>query len=107
MSKSRVVAVGATAALVSFGVLAAAGAGPGAPQPAQAVTVPGANLAPEVRAMLAAVDPARIAGYDWALVSFRNRNTLSAQHDPNEGIGAARDYLYRQFRAAAARSGAG
>ena len=31
------------------------------------------------------------------LVSFGTRNTLSAQDDPNRGIGAARDWLYNEF----------
>src|SRR5205809_3080892 len=39
------------------------------------------------------------------LVSFGTRNTLSEQNDPNRGIGAARDWLYGEFRKAAAQSG--
>jgi len=39
------------------------------------------------------------------LVSFGTRNTLSAQDDPNRGIGAARDFLYSEFLKAAERSG--
>lgn len=35
--------------------------------------------------MLSAVDSCRIERYDRALVSFHNRNTLSAQDKPNEG----------------------
>jgi peptidase M28-like protein/fibronectin type III domain protein len=31
------------------------------------------------------------------LVSFGTRNTLSAQDDPNRGIGAARDWLFSEF----------
>ena len=31
------------------------------------------------------------------LVSFGTRNTLSAQDDPNRGIGAARDFFIRSF----------
>ncbi len=55
--------------------------------------------------MLSAVDSCRIERYDRALVSFHNRNTLSAQDKPNEGIGAARDYIYRQFQQFTAASG--
>src|SRR5512132_4149723 len=39
------------------------------------------------------------------LVSFGTRNTLSAQNDPNRGIGAARDWLFAEFSKAAAQSG--
>ena len=35
------------------------------------------------------------------LVSFGTRNTLSAQDDPNRGIGAARDWLFSEFSKAA------
>ena len=39
------------------------------------------------------------------LVSFGTRNTLSAQDDPNRGIGAARDWLFSEFSKAAEQSG--
>jgi Zn-dependent M28 family amino/carboxypeptidase len=39
------------------------------------------------------------------LVSFGTRNTLSAQDDPNRGIGAARDWLFSEFSKAAESSG--
>ena len=39
------------------------------------------------------------------LVSFGTRNTLSAQNDPNRGIGAARDWLFAEFSKAAEQSG--
>jgi Zn-dependent M28 family amino/carboxypeptidase len=38
------------------------------------------------------------------LVSFGTRNTLSAQDDPNRGIGAARDWLFSEFSKAAESS---
>jgi hypothetical protein len=38
------------------------------------------------------------------LVSFGTRNTLSEQADPNRGIGAARDWLFREFEKIAATS---
>jgi hypothetical protein len=59
----------------------------------------------EVRAMLARVSPSQLSKYDHALVGFHNRNTLSAQNDPQRGIGAARDYIFAQFRKIAATSG--
>jgi hypothetical protein len=39
------------------------------------------------------------------LVSFGTRNTLSAQDDPNRGIGAARDWLFSEFSKVAEQSG--
>jgi acetylornithine deacetylase/succinyl-diaminopimelate desuccinylase-like protein len=39
------------------------------------------------------------------LVSFGTRSTLSAQDDPNRGIGAARDFLYQEFVKVAEKSG--
>ncbi len=39
------------------------------------------------------------------LVSFGTRNTLSAQDDPRRGIGAARDWLYGEFKKIAETSG--
>ena len=39
------------------------------------------------------------------LVSFGTRNTLSAQDDPNRGIGAARDWLFEEFSKVATESG--
>ena len=59
---------------------------------------------PEVRAMLGDVSPSQISQYDHALVGFKNRNTLSEQHNPNRGIGAARDYIFQQFKKIAATS---
>jgi Peptidase family M28 len=38
------------------------------------------------------------------LVSFGTRNTLSEQDDPKRGIGAARDWLYEEFRKVAETS---
>jgi len=39
------------------------------------------------------------------LVSFGTRNTLSAQDDPNRGIGGARDWLFEEFSKVADQSG--
>ena len=39
------------------------------------------------------------------LVSFGTRHTLSDQDDPERGIGAARDWIFREMTAYAARSG--
>jgi hypothetical protein len=54
--------------------------------------------------MLAEIDARNIERTIRKLVSFGTRNTLSAQDDPNRGIGAARDWLYAEFLKAAERS---
>ena len=59
----------------------------------------------ELRAILAAVDPARIEASVRRLAAFGTRHTLSSQDDPQRGIGAARDWLYDQYQEAAATSG--
>src|SRR5689334_17587595 len=103
MSKLRVLLA---AGLLMF-VAAAAAAAQGPPGAANAAGAGGEHFppSPEVRSMLAAVSPAQLSAYDHALVSFKNRNTLSAQNDPDRGIGAARDYIYHQFQQIAATSG--
>ena len=53
---------------------------------------------PEIRRMVAEVDPRRIERTIRRLVSFGTRNTLSAQDNPTRGIGAARDYLRDEFQ---------
>ena len=73
-------------------------AGPGRPvrpQPAD----------PELRRILAEIDPARIEANIRKLVLFGTRSTISVQDDPHHGIGAARDWIARQMRRYAAASG--
>src|SRR3954469_581106 len=52
----------------------------------------------KVDRLLAEIDPGRVERYDRKLVSFGTRNTMSAQDDPNRGIGAARDWIYSEFQ---------
>jgi hypothetical protein len=59
----------------------------------------------ELRAILAAIDPARIEATIRKLVSFGTRHTLSSQDDPNRGIGAARDWIAAEMRRYAEASG--
>lgn len=71
---------------------------------------PGRPLRPqhadrELRAILAEVDPRRIRATVETLVSFGTRHTLSAQDDPERGIGAARDWIAAQMRSYAEASG--
>ncbi|SFQ48900.1 Peptidase family M28 [Amycolatopsis arida] len=60
---------------------------------------------PALRRLLAAVDARRIEADVRRLAAFGTRHTLSSQDDPRRGIGAARDWLYERFRAAAVGSG--
>ncbi len=59
----------------------------------------------ELRAILAAIRPARIEANIRKLVSFGTRHTLSEQDDPTRGIGAARDWIASEMRRYAAASG--
>ena len=58
----------------------------------------------ELRSILAAVDPDRVEAIVRKLVSFGTRHTLSDQDDPERGIGAARDWIFREMTSYAARS---
>jgi Peptidase family M28/Fibronectin type III domain len=59
---------------------------------------------PEVRAMLRRIDPGRVRRDIRTLVSFGTRSTISAQDDPNRGVGAARDWIFAELKRYAARS---
>ena len=58
----------------------------------------------DLQAILAQVSRDNIEATVPKLASFGTRHTLSSQTDPNRGIGAARDWLTSQFKAAAAAS---
>lgn len=106
MSRARVLAAVTAGALLPAAVVAAPALRPAAtPATAGSSTVAGAEPDSAVAGMLAQIDPQRIEAYDRTLVSFHNRNTLSAQNNPTYGIGAARDYIYEQMRSFAAGSG--
>ena len=51
----------------------------------------------ELQAMLGEIDPARIKAIVTTLANFGTRHTLSNQTNPVRGIGAARDWIYRQM----------
>ncbi|PYS83140.1 MAG: aminopeptidase [Acidobacteria bacterium] len=53
---------------------------------------------PEIARMLREVDARNIERTIRELVSFGTRNTLSSQDDPARGIGAARDWIYREMQ---------
>ncbi len=60
---------------------------------------------PQIAQIVKEIDARNIERTIRKLVSFGTRNTLSAQNDPNRGIGAARDYLFAEFSKAAQESG--
>ena len=66
-----------------------------------------ASRDPEVVRMLSEIDARHVERTIRRLVSFGTRNTLSAQDDPARGIGAARDYLYEEFRRVSRESSGG
>jgi Peptidase family M28/Fibronectin type III domain len=102
MSRSRL--------LVVAGVIAAAVGAFAALQPATSADRDGRHSSwwkppSDVRAMLRDVSARSLERYDRGLVSFGTRHTLSAQDDPNRGIGAARDWIKSEFDEIAATSG--
>jgi hypothetical protein len=60
---------------------------------------------PTLRAILRDVDPSRIRHTIETLVGFGTRHTLSTQTDPTRGIGAARDWIFKELQSYAATSG--
>jgi Peptidase family M28 len=59
----------------------------------------------DVSRMLSEISAANIRRTVEKLASFGTRNTLSSQSAPDRGIGAARDWLFDEFKKAALRSG--
>jgi len=59
----------------------------------------------EIARMVGEVSPRSVQRAIDKLASFGTRHTLSSQDDPQRGIGAARDWLYAEYSAIAARSG--
>ncbi|MEI5101184.1 M28 family metallopeptidase [Streptomyces sp. PmtG] len=59
----------------------------------------------ELRALLREIDHRRIEATVRRLVAFGTRHTLSAQDDPERGIGAARDWILARMREYAKASG--
>jgi len=59
---------------------------------------------PQIARLVQEIDARNIEKTIRKLVSFGTRNTLSAQNDPNRGIGAARDWLFSEFSKVAEQS---
>ncbi|MGI8668875.1 MAG: M20/M25/M40 family metallo-hydrolase, partial [Aridibacter sp.] len=52
----------------------------------------------DIQKMVNQVSAKKIEEYDRKLVSFGTRNTNSAQDNPTRGIGAARDWIFDEFK---------
>jgi hypothetical protein len=63
------------------------------------------SIESEIRKMLGEISADRLETDVRKLVSFGTRNTNSAQDDPVRGIGAARDWLYEEFKKISAQCG--
>jgi Zn-dependent M28 family amino/carboxypeptidase len=59
----------------------------------------------EISRIVREIDARNVKRTILKLVSFGTRNSLSAQDNPNRGIGAARDFLYQEFLKVAETSG--
>jgi hypothetical protein len=59
---------------------------------------------PDLTSMLAEIDPARIQSIVTTLAAFGTRHTLSNQTDPIRGIGAARDWIFKEMSSFADKS---
>ncbi|HEY2094139.1 MAG TPA: M28 family metallopeptidase [Thermoanaerobaculia bacterium] len=69
-----------------------------------ALAMPVSAATDPVAAMLRSVKSKNIEHTIKTLVSFGTRSTLSSQDDPKRGIGAARDWLYGEFKKVAETS---
>jgi hypothetical protein len=104
-SAAAVVATPAVAAATPADAATSAGTAipaEAAPAPGPAPRGPGRPVRPqapdaELRAILREIDPHRIEATVHRLVAFGTRHTLSAQDDPQRGIGAARDWIFAQL----------
>ncbi|HLF83228.1 MAG TPA: M20/M25/M40 family metallo-hydrolase [Blastocatellia bacterium] len=67
---------------------------PGVQEEAQ----PSQRLDPKIQKIVSEISADRIAEIEKKLESFETRNTLSDPHQPNRGIGAARQWIFDQFK---------
>ena len=63
------------------------------------------RLNSSIQKMLKQVSAKQLKKYNLKLVSFGTRNTNSAQNHPTRGIGAARDWIYNEFKRISADCG--
>ena len=67
--------------------------------PAMLAAQPAPAVDPKVKSVVDAVSEERIAATLRRLEAFGTRNSLSSTTDPEHGVGAARRWIYEQFRA--------
>ncbi len=60
---------------------------------------------PAIQKLVKNVSAKQLKKYNLKLVSFGTRNTNSAQNHPTRGIGAARDWIYNEFKRISANCG--
>ncbi len=72
---------------------------------AQTAANPEVKHNPAIQKIIQNVSAAQIEKYNRKLVSFGTRNTNSAQNNPTRGIGAARDWIYEEFKRISADCG--
>ncbi len=89
-------AVAAGAASTGQATAAVPGQGPGRGRGDRPATAQPPSRA--LRALLKEIDPGRIEATVRKLASFGTRHTLSAQDDPERGIGAARDWIFAEMQ---------
>jgi len=56
------------------------------------------SINPEIRKLVDSISEERVVEISKKLESFGTRNIYSSQDDPTQGIGAARHWLYEQFK---------
>src|SRR6266700_1651744 len=105
LSASAVTAVAAP--IVAQSGTASAAPAAGAASAAGTATAHSSQTAfdPNLRALLAQIDPSRIRANIQRLSDFGTRHTASSQTDPNRGIGAATAWVTQQMQSYAAASG--
>ncbi len=105
LSASAVTAVAAP--IVAQSGTASAAPAAGAASAAGTATAHSSQTAfdPNLRALLAQIDPSRIRATIQRLSDFGTRHTASSQTDPNRGIGAATAWVTQQMQSYAAASG--
>jgi Zn-dependent M28 family amino/carboxypeptidase len=68
------------------------------PVVATAQTAPRPDADPRIEKIVASISEARLKELLTKLVSFGTRNTMSAQDNPTQGIGAARNWILEEMR---------
>jgi hypothetical protein len=101
MKRSRYVTVAVSCACLAAALAALATT----TRPARGGDPSGPPVSPEVRQLLQEISSSNVEHAIRTLANFGTRHTLSSQTDPNQGIGAARDWIFNQFQQYAGTSG--